>query len=265
MLGHAHINLGHPAKAVEDYRGALPVLTELAEKNTADITGKTNLALCYNDLGTAWLLSGNATAARENCAKAVPMLEDLFRKNGGGTNAYLLRKLAKAYYCLGTACQELNDPETAKHLERSATARRVLFEKAPEDRSARHDYMLSLARYGQIEKAISHADEVAQIAPPNANALYMVACTYALSAAARERADQTETGPSIPSAEELRKKAIAALKEAARQGYRATAMLKLDPDLAGVRNDADFQKLLSELEEGQPTGEKVSQKSSEEK
>ncbi len=262
LLGHAQINLGKPAKAVGYFQEALPVLTKLAEQGKADITGQTNLALCYNDLGTAFLLSGELPAAKENCQKAVPMLEDLFRKNGGSANAFLLRKLAKAYYCLGTVCQELNDPEAAKHLERSTTARRILFEKDQKDQSARQDYMLSLARYGQIEKALPHADEVAKIAPQNADALYMLACTYALSAAARERTSQKETETSLPSAEELRKKSVAAIREAVKQGYQATAMLKLDPDLAGVRNDADFQKLLSELNEGKLAGEKVTQKTS---
>ena len=59
----------------------------------------------------------------------------------------------------------------------------------------------------------------------------------------------SETPPTTSSPEWFRRQAIDSLKKAAEQGYHATGLLKIDPDLDGVRNEADFQNLIHDLEQ----------------
>jgi tetratricopeptide (TPR) repeat protein len=247
LLGHAHLNLGDPTKSLEQFEIALPLLRDLAEKYKSSITDPTNVALCYNDIGTAYLFAGNPITARENCEEARVRLEPIYRANSGNTslNRFLLKKLGKVYYGLATASQELNHPNAVKDSERSVAARKLQFQKTPHERNSRQDLMLSLARDGQVAEADTHAKVIAQEAPKAPDALFMVACTYALCAAAKDR----ETPTTTPGGNEYRKFALAALGDAVKAGHQAPAMLKLDPDLAGVRGDAEFQKLIRDLED----------------
>jgi tetratricopeptide (TPR) repeat protein len=246
LLGHAHLSLGDTARALAQFQKALPTLNQLAEKNPANISDPVNAALCYNDIGTMHLLSGNPASAKENCDTARLRLEPVFRANSSNSAVVpdLLRKLGKVYYCLGAAFQELNDSDNAKfNLGQSVKARKQLVDRFLKDRASRQDYMLSLARAGQIGDAVELAEKIQEEAPKEPDALYMVACAYSLCAIAAENAK------SEPPADVFREKALIALTQAVKEGYQATAMLKLDPDLAGVRNEAQFQKLISELEQ----------------
>lgn len=247
LLGHACLNLGQPAQAAKQFEMAISELKKVAKEDDPDITDRANIGISYTDLGMALLFSGNPSEALKNYQESLDRLEPLFRANN--RNAILLRKLGNAYYGAGAACQEMNHPDAATHLERSVVARRQLFEKISKDRASREEYMLVLARYGKIAEAAAHADAIAKEVPNESNALFLVACTYALCAAEKERSLASEKDPPTPSAEEFRAKAMTALRDAVKAGYQATAMLKSDPDLAGVRNDADFQKLIHELEQ----------------
>jgi hypothetical protein len=51
-----------------------------------------------------------------------------------------------------------------------------------------------------------------------------------------------------PSSERLAEEAMALLKEAVAKGYKNAAHMKQDKDLDALRDRADFQKLLAELE-----------------
>jgi hypothetical protein len=77
-----------------------------------------------------------------------------------------------------------------------------------------------------------------------AEQLFDAACAYALCAAA---AKQAKT-PAVPSIEKLANEAMLLLKQAAARGYKDAAHMKLDRDLVVLRQRADFQKLLAELE-----------------
>ncbi len=202
-LGHAYVNLGDPAEAEKQYQESLAVLSKLAQKDKPDVTDRTNVALCYNDLGTAELFAGNLPAARENCRLSAKQLEVLYIENH--RSVFLLRKLVKSYYSLGTACQQLNDPETAHYLERSVTSGEHLFKRTDKERSARQVFMLALARDGQIAAAMTHLEHIENAAAQETDALYQVACTYALCAAARDRAKTARTSlrclPPKPSVE----------------------------------------------------------------
>jgi tetratricopeptide (TPR) repeat protein len=271
LMGHAYFALGDPAKALGQFKAAFPVLDQLAKKNNAQIIDPVNAALCLNDIGIAHLMSGDPAAAKDKCEDAFERLRKLHTTDPKHpVFPITFRKLGKVHYCLGAVYQELNDPVKARsNFGQSAKAREYL---ARSDPASKLDHMLTVARIGDVEKAALLAEQIKKEAPTKTDALYMVACTYSLCAADRERhriaslvcvhrflgpyapsaaaRDRTKDGDIQPStAQEFRSLAIKALQDAVDQGYRAPGMLKIDPDLAGVRNEADFQKLINELEE----------------
>jgi hypothetical protein len=69
--------------------------------------------------------------------------------------------------------------------------------------------------------------------------LYYAACAYALCATYGADADETA----------LADEALSVLNQAVANGFKDLARLNRDPDLDGLRDREDFQKLVSQLTE----------------
>jgi hypothetical protein len=94
-------------------------------------------------------------------------------------------------------------------------------------------------------QATTEADSVAAAEGATAGMLYDVACIYALSAAAAE-ADSER-------AEHYATRAVQLLRRAVGRGYKDVDHMKKDPDLAPLRANEGFKKLLAKLEpKGRP-------------
>ncbi len=84
--------------------------------------------------------------------------------------------------------------------------------------------------------------------------IYNTACIYSLCAAAARK------DPKLPAADKANlhdaytKAAIRLLRHAFARGYQDLAHLKKDPDLDGLRDQEEFQKLMRELEVRVKTG-----------
>ena len=91
--------------------------------------------------------------------------------------------------------------------------------------------------------AVESAAKLKQLAGDKPDQLYDAACLYALCAGA------DRTGPDTARlAKECADEALTLLKHAVARGYKNAAHMKQDQDLAALRQRADFQKLLPELE-----------------
>jgi hypothetical protein len=80
-----------------------------------------------------------------------------------------------------------------------------------------------------------------------ADQLYDAACVYALCAGAAKQAKSPLAG-GADGYEKLAEEALALLKQAVARGFKNAAHMKQDKDLDALRDRADFEKLLVDLE-----------------
>jgi transcriptional regulator GlxA family with amidase domain len=109
----------------------------------------------------------------------------------------------------------------------AADVYRAVVAEDPKDGFAWYRLGYSLQAAGQIEKGVEASRKAAEFSEVRSDALYNVACGYALQG--------------------KRDQALQSLEDAVSAGFRARWLLTSDPDLASVREDARFQKLLSSL------------------
>jgi Flp pilus assembly protein TadD len=98
-------------------------------------------------------------------------------------------------------------------------------EQVPEDVRARILMAAELAETGEVDETERHLQMAIALRPNDTNVLYNAACTYGI----------------------LKKKqeALDSLKKAIDCGYGNLEWIKQDPDLLILRDDPEFQKLVS--------------------
>jgi hypothetical protein len=111
------------------------------------------------------------------------------------------------------------------------------------------DRLFPLVLLGQHAEVAAQADAM-RVKFSSKLISYRLACLYALSVAAVEAARQPAalTDEDKALQKSYRNKALDCLEDAVRQGFDLWQELHTDPDLAAVRDDPRFQKLLQLLE-----------------
>jgi tetratricopeptide (TPR) repeat protein len=109
---------------------------------------------------------------------------------------------------------------------------------------------VALARRGQLGPAAATAEALRRRAPDDADNLYNVACCYALCAAG---VTPSQAGGGLTAAEQATRKgyaarAVADLEAAVARGYKDVGNLRSDPDLASIRQEEGYRKLLDRLQ-----------------
>ena len=195
------------------------------------------LAHAYSAHGDALLRLGRAEEALALYRKALPIRQAGVEKSP--YNVPARAALAYTHYRLATALLRLGRREEADDEYRKALG---MYEQPPLAGSAslkdRGNTAIVLARCGRDAEAVGRAEAQCKGAPRSAGARFDAACCYAVCAAkAADTARQAE----------YRRKAVAALREAAGPGYKDVVALETDPDLDALRGDAGFGTLLAEL------------------
>src|SRR5262249_2762432 len=107
----------------------------------------------------------------------------------------------------------------------------------------------ALAYLGQYEQAASEADNVAQEKSLTANNLYNVACVFSVASTAANKDDKPSTRIGT---HQYAARAIELLKRAEVAGFFRLpgnlSDMQKDKDLAPLRSNPEFQKLLADIE-----------------
>jgi serine/threonine-protein kinase len=106
--------------------------------------------------------------------------------------------------------------------------------------SMRLQRALSLARNGELDKAVAEADQLAAAKNANAVTLYDAACVFAVAVGVVK----DKAGPR----EKYASRAVELLRQAVARGYKNVAHMNKDSDLDALRQREDFKKLIAELE-----------------
>jgi len=117
--------------------------------------------------------------------------------------------------------------EDEKSFAEAAGIYRAMTERDPKDGFAWYRLGRSLQAAGQLEASLPASTRAAEFADVRSDALYNIACVYALQGKTNDAIGQIE-------------KAVAA-------GFNAKWLLKGDPDLASIRADARFQKIMAAM------------------
>jgi transcriptional regulator GlxA family with amidase domain len=127
----------------------------------------------------------------------------------------------------GRRVQQAQIFEDEKNYAEAAKAYRAMTAENPNDGFAWYRLGTSLQAGGQLDAAVEASRRAAEFEDVRPNALFNLACAYALQGKADAALNQLET-------------AVAA-------GFKAKWALNGDPDLASIRSDARFKKLVASL------------------
>lgn len=258
-MGHASNSLGRPKQAADHFRKAISVLKPLADGPLADggsFAGKANWAIGHIYLANSQLYAGDAKSALPNFRIAADRLEQLH--NASPRNATLKRKLAQALYGHGVAVVETKQDDARQSFERCRQIRQALADAAPSDVGFQQALMFPLARLGKVEQAAAIAESLRTKLPDDAGNLYFVACCYALCAEAQRKTPVVARRPGMKgspkkqgkpprAAAEFQRLAIQSLRSAVAKGYKSKLLMRADPDLAPLRKNREFQKIINGL------------------
>jgi len=125
----------------------------------------------------------------------------------------------------------------------------------PQDISVQKPLMVNLARCGQYRRAVQVAEAVRKHVPDDEEALFNIACCYALCvpAVAFARTADKLTSDEVQLQKRYAASAIDALRQAISHGYRDLQGLQIDPDLDPIRDQPGFIALVNELKKSSPS------------
>ncbi|HKI86254.1 MAG TPA: protein kinase, partial [Thermoanaerobaculia bacterium] len=174
------------------------------------------------DCESSWDLLGRALFASDRWQEAASLVERAIAANGDDYNVYV--PYANALQALGRE-EELRDLER-RH--RAALERQL--EWVPDDSRARMLLAGSYAALGQRDDALRELERVLSLGTTDSHTIFNAACTYGTL--------------------NMKKEAMATLKQAIQAGYAEWDHLARDPDLSCLHEDPEFKRLLAGHTEG---------------
>ena len=235
QLGHLQLGLGRVDQAICSHESAVTMLEPLTQRESASSIDKMNLALFRSDLADAQLIGDQNENAIGNYLLAAEAIRGVLEKNP----KYVTGKkfLAGAMYGMSVAESRLNKPTATERLNECITLRREICVEAPSNKEFQRALMQALARAGESREALSIAEAQLQEFPDDGGVLYQIACAFALLAGADDASEDASS--------ENADRAIATLQLAIDNGHEGLALMAIDPDLASLRDLADFKSLLA--------------------
>ncbi len=248
LVANNHFHLGDVPAARADFEKCLQMRQQLLAARPQNWQLMRDMGFTHEMLGQINVLLRNLKDAKEQYLKAVPLYKELVEKDPQG----VLHQddLSRAYY--GLVVTELRLGDTPASKQYFSEALKLLEARAQKDAkvmSVQKALMVNLARCGQHQRAVQIAETVRKQAPNDEEALFQIACTYALSIPAV--APDTSVRDLSAEARQTQKRyttaAIDALRQAIQHGYRDLVGLQMDPDLDPLRGERDFTALVNEL------------------
>jgi tetratricopeptide (TPR) repeat protein len=236
LLASGHHNLGLILKDAGDlpgaesaYRRARELREKLVSEYPDSVPYRTKLAATCVNLGGV-LSKRRAADSLEPYDRAVAILKPAVEAEP--RLAAERQMLRTAHWGRALALDKLGRPADAV-ADWDRAINLALAQHKPSLRAVR---ARSLVRAGEVERAVSEADELAKL-PAAADQLYDLACVYALAASRDEPKREAYTG-----------KALQLLRRAVGKGYADAEQLKKDDDFKALRDREDFRQLVSEVE-----------------
>jgi tetratricopeptide (TPR) repeat protein len=254
-LGTVRRQLGKPAEALSHYQRARELQEALVKAEPDVAAYRVELAMTMNNLGRLHQKTGRPAEALEYHTWARDLRRALVSANPNDLEARSL--LGSSFNNLGLTYMDLGRPvEAVDALRHGIEEQGLAHARAPS--VAQYKFYLDLNHLDLAEilrkldrpaEAAAEATRRSKLWPDDPKQLYNFACELALCIPLAGR------DPSLSTAEraEYSDRAMDALRQAVRVGWRNLAHMESDPDLAPLRSRADFQALCRELAETSPS------------
>jgi TolB-like protein/cytochrome c-type biogenesis protein CcmH/NrfG len=169
------------------------------------------------DCDGAWDVLGRALFTADRWKEAADLTDRAIESNGDDYNVYVSYMLSLV---------SLGETERANRLRQlQITALEQQIDLVPEDVRARILLATSYAYFGNKTEAVQQLEKAIAMRPNDPNALYNAACSYGLL--------------------EMKAEALAMLKRATETGFSDMEWVSRDPDLACLRGDEEFERLIA--------------------
>lgn len=249
-LAQALLAVGNVSELEEKrdyYEQALILREYLAKKASGGDRAKRmrDVWITHGMLGDLHSSLDNATEAKKCYSEALRLARELCPADEQSPRQRL--DLAHSYVNLGNSKRTLGETQPAKQdYTKALDILTLLAENDPRNIEVQTSYLLTLARAGQHEKASKEAPKTRDLAPDNVLHLYNIACCHSICVSAvADGRPLDQLSPEQQSLQtEYAKQAIALLEEAIAKGLDDFEYLKIDPDIAPIREYPDYRKLL---------------------
>jgi tetratricopeptide (TPR) repeat protein len=251
-LGTLQSLTGQADAAVRSFRQGVEILRPLAREHPSVVEFQQDLAKAHTDLGGA-LEATDKDEAMRSYQQSIETLEPLARAHPQAVP--IRQELARGFLSLGALQVESGRWHAASpSLERVLAIAGPLARDHPDD--PENPRYLSVARIGlgKVRAALDQPAEALQewqaavgliesFREPMHYDLYNLACAYALSSTVIEKVRARSQAGNPPAAQELRDKAMEALRKAVAAGWSDVRSMEHD-DLKPLRSREDFRALI---------------------
>ena len=174
------------------------------------------------DCEGAYNVLGRAYFASDRFEEAALIVEQALEANGDDYNTYIPYRVSLER--LGRKAEAL------RVRERQTRALERQLELVPDDVRARILLSVGYAHVGRREDAIAHLQKAVRLRPEDGNTLYNAACVYGVLG--------------------MKAEALETLRKAIKSGYANFDWVRRDPDLACLKDDPEFLRLIQTKQGG---------------
>jgi tetratricopeptide (TPR) repeat protein len=245
---------GRLKEAEEMYRKAQGGQQKLADQYHDVLEYRYRLAETRVNLGILLQRADRPEEAAEEFRRTSALCRELLKENPASSQYHML--LANALECLAYGALARKDfAEARPLLEEALPHSREALKAAPRHpdyRGVFREIVRDLAEVhlgqGEHAEASAAADQLAEAAVDLAKDRYKAACVLAGCVPLAAKDAKLPEARRQELAKEYADRALAVLRQAVADGYKDAVQMHKDPALAPLRDRADFQKLLADLE-----------------
>jgi tetratricopeptide (TPR) repeat protein len=245
-LAESYSTTGDFSRAESIHQEIVTLHRKQIDERPGDAEALLELANDYNRLAKLMNQKGDNAAALAWTDRAMTILEPILNKFSDPKDA---REVASATHRIRARALT-----SQKKIGEALRAWDQAVESAP--RQSRAPLRLgragTLAQSGQHAQAAAEADAIVQQGQPGGGVLYNAACVQALAAAATQQDGALTSAEQHKRAEKYNARAVGLLEQARQMGFfrdkTRIALMKADKDLKALRDNAEFKRLISELE-----------------
>jgi hypothetical protein len=241
-LANSYIAVGEAVKAVAILQATLTLRERRLQAEPGNSVEQSFLAWTHGEMGQAEQARLDYAAAVQAFATSVEMFQKLDQT--GALKDPFFQFYLKMYRERLALCRKAE--QAVKDLDFA------LQQPAAEVPRLLDMRVRLLLKEQKLSASVESAAKMKKLAGDKVEQLYNAACAYALCAAAATDAKSPVTGGL--GSEKLAEQALVLLKQAVAKGFRNAAHMKQDKDLDALRDRADFQRLLAELEAAKRKG-----------
>jgi tetratricopeptide (TPR) repeat protein len=240
--------------AEDSWQEALASWGRLAAEFPARPAYRQGLAASHNNLAILFSHSGRLAEAEAAYRDALTLQKQLAADFPNQPD--MQNDLAGTLVNLASLCNQQRDYAAAKaYLEEARPFHLAALKANPKHPTYRQSYRNNLANLTQAHAglldqvpAIKTAEQIRDLGSDAAGNVYDAACALALCIPIVEKHEKLDAKERQAAVQFYGDEAMKLLRDAVSKGFRDAAQMKKDTDLAPLRERADFQKLLADLE-----------------